>query len=260
MNEKDERLLTALIDGEADDGDRRGLLGPVDAAAPLSASLLKRHAVLRALSDATRAHARRHQAPRRLSALPARLVQERGLAHAGRAHAGWRDRWGLRLAGAMASTALVSVVVTALVLGIGRNDADEAQLISAHLRSMMSPQAVDVASSDSHTVKPWFNGRLKYAPPVEDFAAQGFALVGGRLEVFEENAVAALVYRHKQHLINLYVLPTKQAGRFGSLGEVRRNGFNLTARKEGGFIFIAVSDLNMGELNDLLKLAAARRG
>jgi anti-sigma factor RsiW len=260
MNEKDERLLTALIDGEADDGDRRGLLGPVDATAPLSASLLKRHAVLRALSDATRAHVRRHRAPRRLSALPARLVQEQGFKREGRERAGWRNRWNLRLTGAMASTALVSVVATALVLGVARNDADETQLVSAHLRSMMSPHAVDVASSDSHTVKPWFNGRLKYAPPVEDFAAQGFTLVGGRLEVFEEEAVAALVYRRKQHLINLYVLPTKQAGRLGSLGDARRNGFNLAARKEGEFTYIAVSDLNMGELKELLKLAAAPHG
>ena len=257
MNEKDERLLTALIDGEADDGDRRGLLGPVDTAAPLSASLLKRHAVLRALSEATRAHARRHRAPRGLGALPARLVQPRGYEPE---RAGWRSRWSLRLAGAVAVTALVSVVATALVLNAPRNDADEAQFVSAHLRSMMSSHAVDIASSDSHTVKPWFNGRLKYSPPVEDFAAQGFTLVGGRLEVFQEEAVAALVYRRKQHLIDLYVLPTKQAGRLGSLGDAQRNGFNLAVRSDGGFTYLAVSDLNRIELNEFLKLATAPRG
>ncbi|MBI3375216.1 MAG: anti-sigma factor [Betaproteobacteria bacterium] len=260
MNEKDERLLTALIDGEADDGERRGLLGPVDATAPLSASLLKRHAVLRALSDATRAHARRHRAPRSLSALPARLVQAHGFEREVRERTGWRNRWNLRLAGAMASTALVSVVATVLVLGVARSDADETQLVSAHLRSMMSAHAVDVASSDSHTVKPWFSGRLRYAPPVEDFAAQGFTLVGGRLEVFEQEPVAALVYRRKQHLVNLYVLPVKQAGRLGSLGDARHNGFNIAARREREFTYIAVSDLNMVELKELLKLAAAPHG
>lgn len=260
MNEKDERLLTALIDGEADDGDRRGLLGPVDATAPLSASLLKRHAVLRALSEATRARAQRHRAPRPLSALLARLVQEHGFEREGRERAGWRNRWNMRLVGAMVSTALVSVVVTMLALNVGQDEAVETQLVSAHLRSMMSPHLVDIASSDRHTVKPWFNGRLKYAPPVEDFATHDFTLVGGRLEVFEGEAVAALVYRRKQHLINLYVLPTKQAGRLGSLGEARRNGFNLAARKERGFTYIAVSDLNMGELNQFLKLASEPQG
>ncbi|TAK87669.1 MAG: anti-sigma factor [Betaproteobacteria bacterium] len=260
MNEKDERLLTALIDGEADDGERRGLLGPVDATATLSASLLKRHAVLRALSDAMRARVRRHRAPRRLSALPARPVQERGFEREGRERAGSRNRWNLRLAGAMTSTALVSVVATALVLNLARSDAGERLLVSAHLRSMMSPHAVDVASSDSHAVKPWFSGRLRYAPPVEDFAAQGFTLVGGRLEVFEEEAVAALVYRRKEHLINLYVLPTKQAGRLAPHGDARHNGFNIAARRDGEFTYIAVSDLNTTELNEFLKLATAPHG
>lgn len=260
MNERDERLLTALIDGEADDGELRGLLGPVDAGTPLPATLLRRHAVLRALSDATRTHAQHHRAPRRLSALPGRLAQDHSLDLKGRERSASRNQWSLRLAGAMALTALVSAVATTMVRDFKSDVAYEMQLVSAHLRSMMSPHTVDIASSDSHTVKPWFNGRLKYSPPVEDFAAQGFTLVGGRLEVFEEEAVAALVYRYKQHLINLYVLPTKQAGRLGSLRDARRNGFNLAVRQDGGFTYIAVSDLNMDALSELLKLATVPRG
>lgn len=262
MNESDERLLSALIDGEAGDGDRSGLLGPVPvgSAASVAPSLLQRHAVLRALRDATRTRARRHVAPRSLAALPARLAQQRAEPEVHRGRTGWPRNWQWWFGGAMASSAVAAVLLTVLVLGVSRNEADDARLVSAHLRSMMSTQTVDVASADNHTVKPWFSGRLNYAPPVEDFAAQGFALLGGRIEVFDGEPVAALVYRRKQHLVNLYVMPTRQAGRLGARSEARHNGFNLAARRDGEFTFIAVSDLNAAELNDLLKLALASRG
>ena len=262
MNETDERLLSALIDGEAGDGDRSGLLGPVPVGGTggVAPSLLQRHAVLRALRDATRTHARRHAAPRSLAVLPARMAQQRAESEVRRARGGWPRDWHWWLSSAMVSSAAAAVLVTVLVQGVSRDEADDARLVSAHLRSMMSSQTVDVASADNHTVKPWFSGRLNYAPPVEDFAAQGFALIGGRIEVFDGEPVAALVYRRKQHLVNLYVMPTRQAGRLGARSDARHNGFNLAARRDGEFTFIAVSDLNPAELNDLLKLALGARG
>ena len=255
MNEKDERLLSALIDGEADDGELRGLLGPVDASAPLSSSLLRRHATLRALSEATRAHATRHSAPLRLKMLPEKVSQAgvAGAAAPGR----WSAWFNPRLVGAVLCTAVLSVSITAGALRGGAGDNLESELVSMHLRSMMSPNPVDVASTDSHTVKPWFNGRIKYSPPVEDFTAQGYPLVGGRLEVIGEEPVSALVYHHQKHVINLYVLPARLGKRFAALKTTQRDGFNIIAREDGGFVYVGVSDLNAAELKDLMQLAVS---
>ena len=256
MNTPDDRLLSALIDGEADDGELRGLLGPVDAAAPWSASLLRRHATLRALSEATRAQATRYSAPARLKALPEKVGQPPAAAQPG-----WFAAWfNPRLAGAVLCTALLAVAATTLALRGGGDDVLEGELVSLHLRSMMAPSPIEVASSDSHTVKPWFNGRIKYSPPVEDFAAQGFTLIGGRLEVLAGEPVSALVYRHKQHLINLYVLPARLGARYAALKPTQRDGFNILARAQGDFVYLAVSDLNAAELRELLQLAATHPG
>jgi anti-sigma factor RsiW len=257
MNKQDERLLSALIDGEADDGELRGLLGPVDTAAPLSASLLRRHAILRNLSDAIRAHGRRHGAPLRLKMLPGKIAA----GNAAPARTSWLPAWlDAKLVAAVLCTALLSVTVTTLVLrGGGNSEGLEAELVSMHLRSLMAPNPVDVASSDSHTVKPWFNGRIKYSPPVEDFAAQGFPLAGGRLEVIGAEPISALIYRHKQHLIDLYVVPARLGARYAALKPTQRDGFNILVREQGGFVFVAVSDLNPAELATLLQLAAPAR-
>jgi len=251
MNEKDERLLSALIDGEADDGELRGLLGPVDASAPLSASLLRRHATLRALSEATREKARRYNAPLRLKMLPEKM----GAGKPARGGGWFAGLFRPQMAGAVLCTALLSVTATSLVLHSSGNDALEGELVSMQLRSLMSANPIDVASSDSHTVKPWFNGRIKYSPPVEDFAAQGFPLAGGRLEVIASEPVSTLVYRHKQHLINLYVLPSRLGARYASLKTTQRDGFNIISREQGGFVYVAVSDLNNAELGELMQLA-----
>ncbi|HEY4373990.1 MAG TPA: hypothetical protein VGN52_18835 [Burkholderiales bacterium] len=252
--EPDERLLSALIDGEADEGELRGLLGPVDAASPLSGSLLRRHAILRGLSEATRAHATYHNAPLKLKMLPAQLsaapAPKPGL------FAAWFTP---RLAGAVLATALVSVTATSFVMQGRADSITESELVSLQLRSMMAPSPIDVASSDSHTVKPWFNGRIRYSPPVEDFASQGFPLIGGRLEVIGEEPVSTLVYRHKQHLINVHVLPDRLGKRYLSIKSAQREGFNILTREENGFVYVGVSDVNPADLDALLKLTAAAR-
>jgi anti-sigma factor RsiW len=254
MNKPDDRLLSALIDGEADEGELRGLMGPVDASAPLSGSLLKRHAILRGLSDATREHATRHRAPARLKMLPASV----GTAPEAKPRF-WASWFEPRLAGAVLVTAILSVGVTTLVLREDRTRMLESELVSLQLRTLMAPNQVDVASADTHTVKPWFNGRISYSPPVEDFATQGYPLVGGRLEVIGEQPVSTLVYRHKQHLISLHVLPARLGARYAALGTAQREGFNILTAEQGGFVYVAVSDLNAAELAGLLRLASAAR-
>jgi anti-sigma factor RsiW len=121
------------------------------------------------------------------------------------------------------------------------------QVLAAHSRSLLANHITDVASSDQHTVKPWFNGRLDFSPPVRDLTSAGFPLVGGRLDYLEGHVVAALVYRHRQHFINVFVWPA--AGQVQVAPErIERRGYYLTRWTQEGMSFWAVSDLNAEEL------------
>jgi anti-sigma factor RsiW len=121
------------------------------------------------------------------------------------------------------------------------------ELLSAHIRSLLPNHLIDVESTDQHTVKPWFAGKLDYSPPVADLANQGFPLVGGRLDALEGHPIAVLVYRRRQHLINVFVRPTGRGA-----GEAPKssalNGYNLVGGAAAGMEFWVVSDLNAEEL------------
>lgn len=121
------------------------------------------------------------------------------------------------------------------------------EVVSAHLRSLQAQHLTDVQSSDQHTVKPWFNGRLDVAPPVIDLAAQGFTLLGGRLDYADAKPVAAIVYRRRVHVINLFCAPApasdRRAAKMQSL-----HGFNVRSWSENGLNLWAVSDINAEEL------------
>jgi anti-sigma factor RsiW len=132
-----------------------------------------------------------------------------------------------------------------LITGERQEDAIAQALIDSHLRSLLAGHLTDVASTDRHTVKPWFAGRSEVSPPAVDLAGEGFPLVGGRLDVIAGNPVPALVYRRREHVINVFVLPSS-AGDLGAT--LTRRGYNLRHWNEGDLGFWAVSDAAPSEL------------
>jgi anti-sigma factor RsiW len=153
---------------------------------------------------------------------------------------GARRRWW----GAAAAAAMVLLGVTWLMPG-----GAERELIDGHLRSLAASHLVDVPSSDRHTVKPWFQGKAPFSPSVPDLAKDGFPLLGGRLEVFRERRIAALVYQRREHVINVFAgedLPATSRS--------EREGYHLNCWKQADLRYCAVSDLNSAELDRFRQL------
>jgi anti-sigma factor RsiW len=232
-----EILLHALIDGELDASHAREVEAHI-ATCPACAAQLKAY---REMSKAIAGAELRYTAPlslrRRIDAAlpkaqpqaPSRRAVLRGFAMGS-------------AVSAMAATGLVAIVL--------RNDDTqriESEIVSAHLRSLQAGHLTDVISTDQHTVKPWFNGRLDVSPPVVDLTAQGFTLIGGRLDYVDARAIGAIVYKRRAHVINLFVAQTasteRQPARMDTI-----QGFNIRRWSEAGLNYWAVSDLAADEL------------
>ena len=126
------------------------------------------------------------------------------------------------------------------------------QVVSSHTRALVANHLIDVVSSDQHTVKPWFAGKIDYSPRVGNFAAEGFELVGGRLDYVNDRIVAALVYKRRLHMIDAYVWPTKDAN--ASVSKRSRQGINAIEWTDDGMRYYLVSDIEFNELNELGRL------
>jgi anti-sigma factor RsiW len=154
---------------------------------------------------------------------------------------------------ASGATAVALAAILLRPAGISERDQFLNDAVASHVRSLMVEHLTDVASSDQHTVKPWFDGKLDFAPDVKDFAAQGFPLVGGRLDYLRGRAVAALVYRRNKHFINVFVWAAASANSRESRFENLR-GYSIISRETGGLHYCLVSDLNEKELAELANL------
>ena len=233
-----EILLQALIDGELDAGHARDVENHV-AGCPQCTAMLRDY---RQMSQAIAAAGAQYKAPLELrkrienalpqpKAVPNRRAVLRGFAMGS-------------AVSALAATGLVAIVL--------RHDDMEriqSEVVSAHLRSLQAGHLTDVISTDQHTVKPWFNGRLDVSPPVIDLTAQGFTLIGGRLDYVDARAIGAVVYRRRQHVINLFVSQTASTERRAAKIETIQ-GFNIRHWSDRGLNYWAVSDLAKDELAD----------
>jgi anti-sigma factor RsiW len=157
--------------------------------------------------------------------------------------------------------ALAAALILAFLIGVrllpgpsGRAGQAElaSAIVDAHLRSLLPGHLEDVVSTDQHTVKPWFDGKLDFAPPVRDLANDGFPLEGGRLDVIEGRQVAALVYGRRKHVVNVFVWPTTDGDTRPQSGSQR--GYNWIHWRKGGMEICAVSDTSPADLDQLHRL------
>jgi anti-sigma factor RsiW len=160
---------------------------------------------------------------------------------------------GTAMAGGLAGILLTLTLSMTLTRLSAPPDPMIADVVADHVRSLMADHLTDVATSDRHTVKPWLSARLDLSPRVEDFAAQGFPLVGGRLDYVQGHRAAAIVYRRDKHIINLFVLVSEHHADAPSKQE-SHNGFNIIRWRMDGLSYIAVSDVEATQLQAFVRL------
>jgi anti-sigma factor RsiW len=252
----EETLLHALVDSELDAGHAREVEGHVASCGRCAAQLRDYRGMHEAMSSAPGA---RYQAPESLrrrieAALPTAIGRQPRAIAAGRRSL---------LKGFAMGSAMSTALAACLVLFVVHTQEDQrivGDVVSAHLRSLQGDHLIDVQSTDQHTVKPWFNGRLDVAPPVIDLTSQGFRLIGGRLDYIDGRPVAAIVYKRRLHVINLFV--SQSAGSESGATMEKLQGFTVWSWAWSDLNFRAVSDINPEELQefgDKLK-AAVRNG
>ena len=154
------------------------------------------------------------------------------------------NRWPRRaLAASVLIGALLGSAATLVVERYQVRDDTASLIVSSHIRSLLAPQPFDIASSDRHTIKPWFTTRLPESPQVVDLSAAGFALVGGRIDVIGDKPVPTIVYKHAAHIVSLTILPANL-----TVPDVKIAGYRVLSWRDAGFVYVAVSDISDADL------------
>jgi len=246
--------LSAFLDDELDPLGSREIQQHVDECRGCAEALGR----IKALAERLRAEAPYYPAP---DSLRARVSQaawsdaSRGRRIAGR-------RIGVLSPGWLSAAAAVGVVVGGawLFASLQQEEGSRTigrEVVSSHIRSLMASHLTDVASTDQHTVKPWFNGKLDFSPPVSDLSTSGYPLIGGRLDYLQGRPVAALVYQRRKHLINVFIWPVARTAD-SEAPQRTQQGYHVVHESHGGMTYWIVSDLNPEELSAFAKLLVTK--
>jgi anti-sigma factor RsiW len=249
MNCSEARVrLAGYVDGELSAGERVEVEAHAQGCAPCRRERSVQWFFHRALPR----EARRYAAPPALR----RRIRTALHAAAEAPSAPWWRRWSITLPVPALGGAVAALVAANAVLLAGVPSGDDRlaeDVVAGHVRAMVGSHPIEVASSDRHTVKPWYVGRLDFSPPVTDFAADGYPLAGGRVDFVGGRTVAALVYERREHLIDLYTWPAAPSTR-EPLAAAQRRGFNVLHWTAGGMTYWLASDLEMEEMKRLATL------
>ena len=229
--EDQQMVLNGLLDGELDAANAAA----AEAHLATCHGCREEYARLEALRRTIAASGARYRAPEALrSRIEAATAQPQPTR---RRVPGW-------LASGFAGALAASLAMLVILPGGGSESRLDDELIAGHVRSLQVAHLTDVETSNEHLVRPWFNGKIDFAPPAPELASQGFPLAGGRLDYLDGRNVAAIVYKRRLHSINLFVWPESSGGD----RRVQKDGYSLNEWSEGSLRYAAVSDISPGEL------------
>jgi anti-sigma factor RsiW len=247
----DKLLVNAYVDGELDLASQLALEERLEKEPLLQAQVDG----LRALTHSLRQELDHHAAPADLRARFARAAAPM-TAEPQRAPGrlagivAWWSGWN-GLASGLAFVAVALLAINLAVLHVGEQDRAREDLVASHVRALLSQRPIDVASSDQHTVKPWFASQLDFSPPVKELDLPGTVLLGGRVDYVDGRKVAVVVYQYRKHIVDLYLWPA--SGKAGSLRVDEVRGFMVAQWTQGGMAHRMVSDMNDAELQALVQ-------
>lgn len=250
-----EELLNAYLDGETDPAASAGVEKSLRECPQCARSLRN----LQALRTSIKSGSLAFRAPAGLETRVRQALRDERRADERRAPdaSRWRARRWFAVALPAAAILVVGLILFRPASGPApAGELPSEELVADHIRSLMADHLTDVASTDQHTVKPWFDGRLDFSPDVRDLVDKGYPLIGGRLDYAGSRPVAALVYQRRQHVINVFVWPAAGGDAAPKTDttprlEPARRGYNVIRWTRSGFAHAAVSDLNADELREL---------
>jgi anti-sigma factor RsiW len=242
-------LMPAYVDNELDSPDAIKVASHIAGCAACTDACEE----AQALRIAVRDHATHYQAPSHLRHRIQTAIDKEKSARRKKPGLSWA--W-INFGVATAFSFAFALTLVPYLAAPSASEQFDQELIADHYRSLMANHLIDIESSDRHTVKPWFTGKLDFSPPVHDLAQQGFPLIGGRLDYLNRQPAAALAYRHGKHLINLFVLPDR-ANKDTAVEARTRQGFQLVHWAQSGMAYWLVSDMSLQELIEFQRLLSS---